>query len=273
MSNKSQMPFDILMESDEGLYIERMSAKEYHNWEPKNGEKIVVAPINPHVNIRFKKDSSISNEHPVLVPGGSDEYKTLRKQGYTKVAGFNINENALVKYVNGKWIFAPGVHPDSERVNLINATVEQFDDGSLTNFITDGSHTFGELYHHRAVLTALFAKQVRTWERGFDAAVKSGWIDQEKHDTLTQLCGVVRSKKHADGTMFDGYFVVLFTTPTGDYSYHYPITEWDLFDGIRTVEKTGEYDGHKPEDIDRLLNLYDFMNQKMEGEEDEKTEA
>lgn len=270
MSNITTPPFDVLVEYADGLVIERMSIKEYNEFE-QEGCKIVMAPVGPHVEITFFKDSQISKETPVpLIIGGTDLYKTLRTQGYKRVKGFKIRDYALVKYENGRWFFEPNTNPDTERIALINATVGQFDDASLTNYITDGQHTFGDLYHHRAVLTALFANQVREWEKTYELSLNKGWIDQSQYDTLSQLCGVVRSKKHADGTMFTGYFIVHFSTPAGDYSYHYPITEWDLFDNIRTVDKVGEYDGHKPEDIGRLLDLQEFMRPKMEEPNDDK---
>ena len=261
--------FDVLIERDGQLIIEAMDMEEYKDWEPSENEQMVLAPINGHVGIRFEKDPDISDENPVLVPGATQIYKNFRNLGYSKVAGYNIIDEPLVNFVDGQWIFREGAHPDTERINLINKTVEQFDDTSLTNHITDGQHTFGELYHHRAVLTSLFANQVRSWEETYEHGLNEGWIDQEKYDTLTQLCGVIRSKKHADGTMFTGYFIVHFTTPTGDYSYHYPITEWDLFDNIRTVDFAPEYDGHTAENIDRLLTLQEFMTQKMGGENEE----
>ena len=97
------------------------------------------------------------------------------------------------------------------------------------NEITDGWHTFGELYYHRMILTLALAK----------SHLEHSW----------------KSKEHHDGTMFDNSFIVGFTTPEGQYSYHYDLKYWKLFEDIKTLDKAPEYDGHQPKDIARLLSL------------------
>lgn len=94
--------------------------------------------------------------------------------------------------------------------------------------ISDGYHTFGELYHHRMVLTKALS----------DCYPDAAW----------------KSKLHHDGTMFDGHFIIGFSTPEGQYSYHYELEHWDLFD-VKVLTTAPEYDGHKPSDIGRLLSL------------------
>lgn len=93
---------------------------------------------------------------------------------------------------------------------------------------SDGFHTFKELYHHRAVLFAVIV----------NGNPNISW----------------KSKLHADGTMFDNFFIVGIKTPAGDYSYHFELKEWDLFH-CNELERAPEWDGHKPEDIERLLLL------------------
>ena len=95
--------------------------------------------------------------------------------------------------------------------------------------ISDGYHTFGELYYHRMILFLRILKD---------------------HKDLAW-----RSKQHHDGTMFDGDFICGIDTPKGQYTYHYDLKYWDLFEGIKVLDKAPEYDGHKPEDIGRLLSL------------------
>lgn len=63
-----------------------------------------------------------------------------------------------------------------------------------------------------------------------------------------------KSKLHDDGTMYDNYFIVCISTPEGDYSYHYHIDNWDLYD-VKELEKAPKCDGHEPSDITRLLSL------------------
>ena len=94
--------------------------------------------------------------------------------------------------------------------------------------ISDGYHTFEELYYHRMILFAVICNQNS----------RNAW----------------KSKLHADGTMYEDYFIVGVTTPKGDYSYHYHIDYWDKFD-VAEIKKAPEWDGHKPEDIGRLFSL------------------
>lgn len=95
--------------------------------------------------------------------------------------------------------------------------------------LSDGWHTFEELYYHRMILTLVICKQNK------DKAFKS--------------------KLHHDGTMFDDSFIVGIMTPKGQFTYHYDLKYWDLFEDIPELEKAPIYDGHKPSDIDRLLSL------------------
>lgn len=95
--------------------------------------------------------------------------------------------------------------------------------------ISDGSHTFDELYFHRCILFSIICKENedRAW----------------------------KSKLHDDGTMYENYFIVGITTPEGDYSYHYHMQEWDRFKEIKELDRVPKWDGHKPSDIIRLLSL------------------
>lgn len=94
--------------------------------------------------------------------------------------------------------------------------------------ISDGYHTFDELYYHRMVLFSIICNTYKN----------QAW----------------KSWKHHDGTMYDDYFIVGITTDKGDYSYHYHKDYWDLFK-VQELEKAPIWDGHKPEDIDRLFSL------------------
>lgn len=94
--------------------------------------------------------------------------------------------------------------------------------------VSDGYHTFEELYHHRMILFSIVCgnEKWRSW----------------------------KSKKHNDGTMFDDYFIVGITTDEGDYTYHYHMDNWDYFD-VKEIDYAPKWDGHKPKDITRLLSL------------------
>lgn len=101
-----------------------------------------------------------------------------------------------------------------------------------TKDISDGYHTFGQLYHDRAVLFAVICNTYKD----------KAW----------------KSKLHDDGTMFGEpgeMFIVGVETPQGQYTYHYHIEPyWDMYD-VKEVEKAPKWDGHTFEDVDRLFGL------------------
>ena len=96
--------------------------------------------------------------------------------------------------------------------------------------LSDGYHTFNELYHHRAVLFSVICNSFKPLS----------W----------------KSKKHNDGTMYHGMFIVGIATPKGNATYHYDIEPyWDMFD-VKELDKAPEWDGHTPsEAIERISKL------------------
>lgn len=97
---------------------------------------------------------------------------------------------------------------------------------------SDGYHTFDELYHHRAVLFSVIVENFAT----------RAW----------------KSKLHADGTMYEGMFIIGIETPDGQATYHYDVEPyWNLF-RCKEVDRAPEWDGHTPEQaIERIGKLVD----------------
>lgn len=117
----------------------------------------------------------------------------------------------------------------SEIVNEINDLIRMAKNrGYSVKQVSDGYHTFDELYYHRMILFSiiLHANKDRAWK---------SWL-------------------HDDGTMFDDMFIVGIQTDEGQYTYHYNAEHWDVFD-VEIRERAPKYDGHKPVDITRLLTL------------------
>lgn len=96
------------------------------------------------------------------------------------------------------------------------------------NNVSDGYHTFDELYYHRGLLFSLVCNQNN----------EISW----------------KSRKHSDGTMYNGMFIAGINTPEGQYTYHCEDDLWDLFH-VKEISNAPEWDGHKPKDIVRLLSL------------------
>lgn len=101
-----------------------------------------------------------------------------------------------------------------------------------TQNISDGYHTFDELYKHRYALFAVLCNQLY----------------------LPENC--YKCRKHADGTMYEGWFIVVVNLPTvGQISYHIPEKYWDKFN-VREKEKSNDFDGHTSEDV--IKRLWDY---------------
>lgn len=100
--------------------------------------------------------------------------------------------------------------------------------GHKVSDFMDEYHSFNDLYTQRMYLTAL----------AFNSNPSISW----------------KSKQHADGTMFEGYFIVGIDTPEGMYTYHYKLEHWDLFK-VKELPQSPEYDGHTSADVGRLSSV------------------
>lgn len=101
--------------------------------------------------------------------------------------------------------------------------------------ISDGYHTFDELYEYRLLYNAAFFNEL--------AANKLGYVH--------------KSKKHGDGSdcFGGGWFVVMAQLPTGQISNHYEAKDWDLFK-CDERERAAVWDGHTPKDVATRLRAY-----------------
>lgn len=97
--------------------------------------------------------------------------------------------------------------------------------------VSDGYHTFNELYDHRAKLFSVICNE---------------------HKDLAW-----KSKKHDNGDMYDGMFIVGIKTPDGQATYHYNIEPyWNMFK-VEEIEFAPKWDGHTPEEaIRRITTLH-----------------
>ena len=111
---------------------------------------------------------------------------------------------------------------------LQNQINEAKSEGVEIGNLSDGYHTFNELYDHRMILFAVVCK-----------------LNNDK---------AWKSKLHADGTMFDNFFVVGIETPDGQFTYHYHMEYWEHFN-VMEVDYAPEWDGHTADDVTRLLSL------------------
>jgi hypothetical protein len=117
-----------------------------------------------------------------------------------------------------------------------------------TNKISDGYHTFGELYEHRITLFIELCKWIHTLS--FYYAEISKFLDYEPRK-------VWKSKFHSDGSTFEGWFVMGIGTEKGSQiTYHLPNEKWEECKFAETFSKAPEFDGHTSTDVlERLKTL------------------
>lgn len=108
----------------------------------------------------------------------------------------------------------------------------------------DEYHTFTELYEHRHALFAALCKIYDGYITPLGATPVRAW----------------KSKLHADGTMYEGWFIAGLRRKNIDntelqLSYHLPERYWDNISALE-LPRAPEWDGHgSKEVIERLLKL------------------
>ena len=102
--------------------------------------------------------------------------------------------------------------------------------------VSDGYHTFNELYYYRMLYNAAF----------FNLLPKE-WVHKSKrHHTGEECFG-------------GGWFIVMANLPTGQVSNHYELKDWDLFK-VPEKEFADEWDGHTLQEAAK--RLYEYLQQK-----------
>jgi len=123
----------------------------------------------------------------------------------------------------------------TKTIEDLNKTLNEFD-YDIRSEISDGYHTFSELYLFRKVYNAVLFNQ---------------WFDLGLYD-------VHKSKLHSDGQPPFGktdMFIVVSELTQSKISNHYHESDWNYFD-CDEREKANEYDGHTSNDvINRLQDL------------------
>lgn len=114
--------------------------------------------------------------------------------------------------------------------------------------ISDGFHTFDELYEFRMLYNALLFNE---W------AISDAWYEQ-RGGSAQHFFNVHKSKRHYDGEecFGGGWFIVMAMLPGGkQISNHYELKDWDLFK-VPVQEKADKWDGHTAADVADRLREY-----------------
>lgn len=107
--------------------------------------------------------------------------------------------------------------------------------------VSDGYHTFDELYDHRCLLLIAFCSLIPTH--------------------------VYKSRKHYDGSSFDGWFIIgVYLVQNNDIprkiTYHVPDKYWDLAK-FREQECADKWDGHTSNDV--LNRIKSFIEMRLDA--------
>ena len=116
--------------------------------------------------------------------------------------------------------------------NINNEILELKKSGISVKNISDGNHTFADLYFQIMNLLSVICS----------CYPELSW----------------KSKKHFDeknDPMFNGCFIVGINTPNGVATYHFKLEYWDEFP-IKEIEHAPQYDGYSPEEsLSRVKSL------------------
>lgn len=103
--------------------------------------------------------------------------------------------------------------------------------GEERNEISDGYHTFGELYEHRIWLWIALCRGNK----------EIAW----------------KSLYHSDGSRIEGWFVLgLGKRPGLQMTYHLPLKYWDECPFVEALSRAPDYDGHTSKDVLELLKHF-----------------
>lgn len=104
------------------------------------------------------------------------------------------------------------------------------------NRISDGYHTFGELYEHRV---ALFIALCHTLNK----------LPFPRHSLFPSSTFTWKSKIHSDGTILSGWFLAGIGVESGkQITYHLPDSKWESL-RVTELDRAPEFDGHSPADV------------------------
>ena len=124
-------------------------------------------------------------------------------------------------------------------------------------FISDGYHSFEELYTFRKLYNALLFNEWAKSPKLITKFVKTekGLVKEIVSDKQYTY-DVHKSLKHHNGELCfgGGWFIVVAILPSGQITNHYKIEDWDLFKIPEYSKAKYEFDGHSSKDvIERLL--------------------
>ncbi len=117
----------------------------------------------------------------------------------------------------------------------IHAHVGKERDPDVPGKVSDGYHTFDELYEHRIFLYIKICEMIHA-------------ICEEAGGQC--FCPVWRSERHSDGSRIPGWFVLGINEERGkQITYHLPMRYWDNAKFAKKRDRAPEFDGHTSSDV------------------------
>ena len=148
-----------------------------------------------------------------------------------------MSKRVIIKYHQGTEIFQGHILRDGSKESGFDASKAM-----VELLVSDGYHTFEELYDHRIALFIALCRNLQQW------ANNSGSI-ADKH--------IYRSKTNGDGSTWEGWFILGIGKEKGkQITYHLPLSRWEETSFAETLDKAPEWDGHSSADVlERLKKL------------------
>lgn len=212
---------------NKGYHHGELSEREKHKFTDDatikwDYNRMMVKGLNPLNGIEIRENATTLNGGKDLIPQFGIKVKYNSDDEKTTERAFNIDYNYLTHKEGSIKITKDGV--------------------------SDGYHTFDELYEYRLAYNAAF----------INALVVLKTLLPGKYKDIK----IAKSKKHNDGEPCygGGWFIVVVDTPWGQFSNHYKLEHWDKFD-CPIISKSWKFDGHTMNDtIDRLDKIATFIS-------------
>lgn len=211
------------------------------------------------VGFRLSRDQEdlIQSGHMYHVSEDGDRYCYLPFWYYGKpgekwrVVKFEELPKFIKEDIGAGWVKGEVVkegHPEDQLlVDAINDDISDMPDG-LKDLVSDGYHTFRELYEFRKLYHALWVNAVCRTDR-WGLVGNEIYIPFDTH----------KSWRHHDGDLCfgGGWFIVCSMLPGGEQvTNHYEAKDWDLFQIPESDKMKYEFDGHSATDVmERLTTL------------------
>ena len=145
---------------------------------------------------------------------------TLKQVGdFFGIVNINKSRKSKHKYVNALMAFEN--HIKEMEIKKINEAITKLKD---TNNVSDGYHTFGELYEHRVKLFIALCKARKD-------------------------LNPIRSFVNSEGVKYDDWFLLQIGSYGSQIRYHLPKSEWENCSFAKEVEQMPEFDGHTAKDV------------------------